>query len=258
MAFSTGVSLLPVGGSALKSSIRTFLEMKSGTHYVNEVTGVTATSLIGGTNAQTTVGQVNATLGTYHLINNPQSGDVLRTISNTQVMPDYPATFVTKDMSVAFWLKGDSDGGFGASNVNNRFMLFGTGTSSNTSWVGIGVSANNSLTVYNNASSTGTTWTTDSSWRLYVFNFQYNIGTSNFTVTCYIDGSLQANSYNMVRFDTSNYWLFTSSVFPVLNTPDFDNNCGIDNLSIQDKVLSLSEVQYLYNLGAGLNYSSIL
>lgn len=257
MAFSTGVSLLSAGGSGLKSSIRTFLEMKSGTHYVNEVTGATATSLIGGTNVQTAVGQVNATLGTYHVINNPSSGDVLRVISNTQVMPEFASSEVTKDVSVAFWLKADTDGGFGGSFVDNKFMLFGTGGSQSFSWTGIGVASNNQLVVLDATYYHPTTWYVDKTWRFYVFNFQYNTGTTYCTVTCYIDGVLKANSYTNKWFDTWDYWLFSSSIFPTLNIVDFETG-GMDNLSIQDRLLTLSEVQYLYNSGVGLNYSSIV
>lgn len=259
---STGVSLLTVGGSGLKSSIRTFLQMESGSNYINQVTGVTATSVTGSTNTQTTTGQVNATLGSYHLINNPQSAStVSRVILNSQVTPEYVGSYVTRDMSAAFWLKGDSDGGFGASNSPGfRFMLFGTGGSTDSSYNGVGVTTSDVITLYNNTTGTvgsGGGWATNSSWRFYVFNFKYNSGTSDCTVTCYINGVLQSGSPTIARFDNSNSWLFTSSVFQGTNATDFQNNCGMDNLSIQDKLLSQSEVDYLYNSGNGRNYSDI-
>lgn len=253
---STGVSLLTVS-SSLKPSIRTFLQMNSGANYNNEVTGVNATSTSGASNTQSTSSPVNATLGSFHLINNSQAASSeFRSILNSQVFPEISST-VSQDISCSFWLKPDSDGGFGASAaLNFKFMLFGTGGSVNTSWAGVGVVTNNTISLYDYSSSyTSTTWTIDSGWHFYNFNFQYN-GSSGYTVTCYKDGVLLGNSYFISRFDVSNGWLFCSSIFPSTNATDFVNG-GMDNLSICSRLLASDEINYLYNSGNGRNYSTI-
>jgi hypothetical protein len=271
MAFSTGVSLLPVGGSLpLKDSIRTFLQMSSGTNYTNQVTGVTATSVSGGVNSQTTTGQLNSNLGSYHLFNHSGNAgtSTVRTILNSQVTPELSGN-VSNDISVCFWLKGDTDGGFGASldggngsGSGNRFMLFGTGSSLIGGDIyncnGVGVRNANVIVLYRDSTSTlTTTWTTTSTWRFYVFNFQYNPGSLNYTVTCYINGGLQTNSYNIGRFDVADGWAFDTGLFAAANSVDFQNNCGMDNLSIQKRQLSQAEIDHLYNSGNGRNYSDI-
>jgi hypothetical protein len=256
---STGVSLL-TSSNLSKFGSRLFLEMSESSNYINSVTNLTATS--GAANSQSTTGTVSSNLNQYHLFNNGANNQ-LRSITGSQVFPEF--SLVNTNLNISFWFKPNSSGLMGGSSgTGERLIICGTGSSSASSFVGIGIHADGSglpmVAFYNGASALTLTPTLkryQTGWHFYSFNFTLN-GGLYYDVASFIDGvSFDTTFTTGSRFAQSTGWIFCSTAGVVGAWSGQPTDAGVDNLSISDRILTPTEISLMYNSGTGRNYSQL-
>lgn len=224
-----------------------WFDFPTGASYANSVNAAQTIGSVSG--LQTTTQQLNATLGSHHSETFPTSGSAAGHQFNYSTNP----INVTNSFSVCFWLRQNS--AMSLSAPSDFTGIIGIDIDQ----LQIAASANGDVVVIDNGVNRAyANIDSINTWNFFVITYT-NTSSNNYTVSIYINGSTtpyvtsasftRSWSTNAIR-SLGGYVRSSTHVTPI--------TLKIDSLGVYNKVLSASDITYLYNAGTGRTYADTL
>lgn len=239
---STGISLLPVQSSSnitlwhdfnLGSS--TYPNAFNTAQYVQSVSGYQANSF-----------RINSSLDYYHRYT--PSSYAAGSFAFSYLSSNRPV--VTNSFSVCGWVRMSGGMSLGINTDYFSILDIDSDISIRISPSEFGLAANSSIRVQTTLPSTHT-------WYFFTITFE-NTSSNNYTAKIYINNSLAATSSSFTYSYALNRILSFSGHEFTVNQSATAPDCLIDSLGVYNKILSASEMTYLYNAGSGRTYLDTL